>query len=100
MVLPENFSLECNTNEDFLLYDFSVEQGEPIVQCILPSFYNAILDTIVNQEIHGVTTNIYHTSIMDFAYYEGIGSNFGLFEDMALPVKSTTELDYAQLYYY
>lgn len=90
---------ECAVLEDVLLYDFSVQPSQPINQCTLPSFYNGTLDNITIETWFGISTRVFYTNPMYFRYYEGIGSEFGLFEAMFIPVKGE-DFEYPSLYYY
>ncbi len=74
---------ECPVNEDFLLYDFSLSINQTAVLCIVPTFLNFVIEDIYNSEVLGFSTRVFD-SYDDF--YEGMGSNFGLFEDMFAPV--------------
>lgn len=89
----------CDVAEEVLLYDFSVQPGQPVVQCTFPSFYEGTLDTIVVETWFGISTRVFYTYPMNFRYYEGIGSEFGLFEAMFIPVKGE-DFEYPSLYYY
>lgn len=99
-ILENNYSwISCGFEQENLLFDFSLQPNDPINFCIMPSFYNATLSSTTTGDVYGVHTRIYFTS-NDFHYFEGVGSQFGLFEDMILPVKSTNELEHTELYYY
>ncbi len=99
--IPEenNFYYDCPGDQDILIFDFAVQPTDSIYACTTPSFYEATLESISTGDAFGVTTQIY-TINNGFEYYEGIGSQFGLFEEMFLPVKSGEELEHNELYYY
>ncbi len=99
-ILPNDYSsFDCGYNEDFLLYDFSVLVNDMVDFCLIPSFYQSTLNSITPAVVSGVNTNSFMLST-GLEYYEGIGSEFGLFEDLFIPVKSTSELERNQLAYY
>lgn len=80
----------CPLNEEFELYDFSLTQGDSINIC-LSSFIEG--DTVMSSAM-GTAFGIYskHIQSSDYYYtsmYEGIGSDFGLFEPFFIPVKHT-----------
>ncbi len=99
IILNDNWYSECGYDVDNLLFDFSLQPDDDIEFCTMPSFYDATLSTITSGEAFGVNTRIF-TASNGFSYYEGVGSDFGLFEDMFWPVKSTNELNRTELYYY
>lgn len=96
----ENFSQECPVNEEFLLYDFSLQVGDSMNFCLAETYYAG--DTIagISQgQFYGVDTRIFTMAVRMNNYYEGIGSDFGLFEDMFDPLKDR-ELYHYYLYGY
>lgn len=99
IVQNDYYSFECGYEQDNLLFDFSLQPDDEINFCTMPSFYEATLSSISTGQAFGVDTKIFTASNM-FNYYEGIGSDFGLFEDMFWPVKNTDELERTELYYY
>lgn len=99
-ILPNNiYSFDCGFDEDILLYDFSLEVNDTVDFCLVPSFYQSSIYSIVSEEVLGVNTNIFMLN-NGMSYYEGIGSEFGLFEDIFIPIKSTNELERTELAYY
>jgi|GEM_PF-3188599 len=90
----------CQQWEETMLFDFSQQIGDTLMQCNLPYFYEDTLSSITNEVVFDIATRVFTTYWSNFSYYEGIGSQFGLFEEMFMPIKSTSELEFTQLYYY
>lgn len=91
----------CPDNEEYLIYDFSKSIGDTIDLCIIPDWKEFVIDDIYFQEIFGFNSRIYTDGDWD-ELYEGMGSNFGLFEEMFAPFKKSTRLYvyHTFLYYY
>lgn len=95
-------SYYCPVNEEFLLYDFSIQVGETARFCLIPDFMEYVLASITPGVYLGFETRIFSNGIDPYYYYEGMGSYYGLFEEMFTPVKSSHQ-KYTQhtfLYYY
>ncbi|MCK9447990.1 MAG: T9SS type A sorting domain-containing protein [Bacteroidales bacterium] len=95
-------SYDCPVNEDFLLYDFSVQVGDTARFCLIPDFMEYVLASITPGVHLDFGTRIFSNGIDPYNYYEGMGSYYGLFEAMFTPVKSSHQ-KYTQhtfLYYY
>jgi hypothetical protein len=92
----------CPVNEDFLLYDFSLQVGDTARFCLIPGFMEYVLASITPDVHLGFETRKFSNGIEPYYYYEGMGSYYGLFEEMFTPVKSSQQ-KYTQntfLYYY
>ncbi len=93
----------CPQNEEFLMYDFSLNIGDTVDFCLIPDFFTYLIDTIYSGNYLGFDTRLYKILDMweDF-YYEGLGSYYGLFEEMFAPFKSTDQkyIYHTFLYYY
>ncbi|HLO91179.1 MAG TPA: T9SS type A sorting domain-containing protein [Lentimicrobium sp.] len=100
--LPESnyFYFECGLDQDVLLYDFSLQVNDSVNFCAMTVINDITLTSITPGAAFGVNTNIYTVSFNEYRYYEGVGSDFGLFEEMLMPLKNTDELEYTQLAYY
>ncbi len=98
----DEISSECPLNEEFLMYDFSVNVGDTAVFCLFPDFYDRTI-TSITLGIHlGFETRIFATDWGFISYYEGMGSDYGLFEEIFYPVKAENRknLFMTDLYYY
>lgn len=94
---------ECPENSEFLLYDFSLNVGDTADFCLLLSFMDNIVTSIDPEVRFGFETNTFSTDYFDqYQYYEGMGSVFGLFETMFIPVGPSKKqtLGVSSLYYY
>jgi len=91
----------CPANEEYLMFDFSVNIGDTAVFCLYPDFYDYIITSINYDVFLGFDTRFFFNS-WDYSYLEGMGSVFGLFEEMFIPVKSKNKrnLYSTSLYYY
>lgn len=91
----------CPSNEEYLMFDFSVNVGDTVVFCLYPDFYDYIIVSINSGVFLGFDTRFFSNS-WDYSYLEGMGSVFGLFEEMFIPVKSKNKrnLYSTSLYYY
>ena len=90
---------ECPENQEYLLYDFSKNIGDTLNLCIIPDWNEFVIDDIYSQEVLGFNTRVY----FDWdEIYEGMGSYYGLFEEMFAPFKKSTRLYvyHTFLYYY
>lgn len=83
--LPILFS-NCPVGEESLLFDFSLAVGDTASFCTLFWENEYIINAINNATYWGMEIREFHT--MGYFYLEGIGSAFGLFETMFIPVKS------------
>lgn len=90
----------CSSETEFLLFDFSLQPGDPVNQCTMPSFYQDTIASITSGNAYGIDTRIFTTLYQGFNFYEGIGSDFGLFEEMFLPVDKGRDLENTELVYY
>lgn len=83
----------CDIGVESLLYDFSVEVSDTVTFCILPDVYGDPyqIDHIGEGLVFGLNTRLFFVDgFNDLGYYyEGIGSDYGLFENMFIPVKNT-----------
>ena len=93
---------ECPTNEEYLMYDFSLNVGDTAEFCLFLDFYERIITSITPWIYLGFETRVFATEWGFISYYEGMGSDFGLFEDMFIPVKegNRKNLFMTDLYYY
>ncbi len=82
--LEENGN-NCAPGEEVLLYDFSLTIGDTMTSCIFDPIYNNIIQNINSTTRFGYST-LYFSAV--YSYYEGIGSEFGLFEMSFIPVKT------------
>ncbi|MFK5856306.1 MAG: T9SS type A sorting domain-containing protein [Bacteroidota bacterium] len=88
--LFENFNT-CPLNEEYLLFDFSLNIGDTANLCILPEYYEFIIQDIYESNVLGFTTMVFEGPEL---FYEGVGSNYGLFEEMFAPFKSSSRYIY------
>jgi len=96
----EDFSEECPVNEEILLYDFSLQIGDSMNFCLAEPYYAGdTIAAITQGQMFEVDTRIFTMASRMNSYYEGIGSDFGLFEDMFEPLKNR-ELYHYYLYGY
>jgi len=80
----------CSFGEESLLYDFSGEVGDTVAFCVLPDFgWPVEITHITETNYYGMDTRIFQTTISE--YFEGIGSAYGLFEEMFAPLKSQND---------
>jgi len=86
-----NETNNCPINEEYLLFDFSLNIGDTVNLCILPDYFDFIIQNIYVSNVMGFTTRIFEGSEI---LYEGMGSNYGLFEEMFAPFKSQTRYIY------
>ena len=91
----------CPLNEEYLLFDFSIQLGDTVDICIVPDFYEFIVNEITSYEVLGFNTRVYSSNGFG-ELFEGMGSNYGLFEDMFEPFKkSDSKSNYnTYLYFY
>lgn len=92
----------CPAGEEFLMYDFSVDQGDTVDFCLLPDWETYIIDTIHQDVYKGFATRRFQLLWVYDSYFEGLGSDYGLYEPLFLPIDKTTSnpLYYNFLYYY
>jgi hypothetical protein len=79
----------CPIGEESLLFDFSLSVGDTASFCAMPGsdiFGDIEINAISPTMQWGLETRAYETSVG--SYYEGIGSDYGLFEVMFAPLKS------------
>lgn len=93
-----NINHGCPMNEEYLLFDFSLNVGDTVDLCGLPDFWDYVVQNIYFSEVLGFSTRVY---VLDPDIYEGMGSSYGLFEYMFAPFKkngkrytSSTFLEY------
>jgi hypothetical protein len=93
---------ECSSGEEFLLFDFSIEIGDTVTLCLIPSFIDFVVNSITPMNYLGFETIAYTHYEEDQEYYEGLGSYYGLFEEMFAPFKSGNSryIYHTFLYYY
>lgn len=91
----------CPSNEEYLMFDFSVSVGDTAVFCLYPDFDNYIISSINSGIFLGFDTRIFSNN-QESDYFEGMGSYFGLFEEMFAPFKSNggRYIYHTFLYYY
>jgi hypothetical protein len=74
----------CPENEEYLIYDFSLSIGDTMDLCIIPDWNKFVINDIYSAERMGFNTKVYY----DWdEVYEGMGSYYGLFEEMFAPFK-------------
>lgn len=91
---------DCDMNEDILLYDFSLNVEDTVNFCLFPDWNIGTIGSIENTLLFGQNTIKYEIDSEygdDDRYYEGIGSNYGLFEVMFVPYKK--EVKYTEYTY-
>ncbi len=86
----------CPNNVEYLLYDFSINIGDFIDFCLVPEDFEYEITDIYDQEVLGFDSRKYEINQWHFLY-EGMGSEFGLFEELFEPAKYTQR---TFLYYY
>ncbi len=93
---------ECFSGGEFLLFDFSVEIGDTVTSCLIPTFIDFVVTSITQENYLGFETRVYDYNDDDLEYYEGMGSYYGLFEEMFAPFKSGNSryIYHTYLYYY
>lgn len=75
---------QCPENEEYLLFDFSGNVDDTLNLCIQPTFSDFVIQNIHVWDIFGISTRCFEgTAVL----YEGIGSDYGLFEEMFAPFK-------------
>lgn len=86
-----DFFDNCPNGEEHLLYDFSLLVGDSTNLCLYPQMQKEITAIqylhIYNQEVKSFFTGSEY-------FYEGIGSDYGLFEEMVVIEYYSTTLDY------
>jgi hypothetical protein len=78
----------CPENQEYLLYDFSLDIGDTLELCIIPDWDIFTVNDVYSQEVLGFNTRVF--AGWD-ELYEGMGSYYGLFEEMFAPVKKSLE---------
>lgn len=79
----ENYNT-CPLDEEYLLFDFSLNVGDTANVCVLPDYYDFVVQEIHLTNVIGFNTRAFIGMEM---FYEGMGSNYGLFEEMFSPFK-------------
>jgi hypothetical protein len=96
-----HFYSACPPGSESLMYDFSLNVGDTLFNSCIVNMYDFIsyvVNSISNcNALYGVTTRCFE--IGDGMLYEGIGSNYGLWEAMFDPVKTSSDW-YTSLEYY
>lgn len=91
----------CPPGSESLMYDFSLNVGDTLFNSCIVNMYDFIsyvVNSISNcNALYGVTTRCFE--IGDGMIYEGIGSNYGLWEPVFDPVKTSSDW-YTSLAYY
>jgi hypothetical protein len=81
----------CPNGEEYLLFDFSYNIGDSTNLCLFPFTQSEII-AIENLNLFNQQVKTFFT-FSDY-FYEGIGSNYGLFEEMITVESYSTSLDY------
>jgi len=92
----------CPSDEEFLMFDFGVNQLDTVDFCLLPEYNTYVIDTIYQETFIGFETKRFRL-VWDFdSYFEGLGSSYGLFELLFWPVDDNNHitLGHTSLYYY
>lgn len=91
-VIPvaENVYSSCDLGVESLLYDFSLNVGDTVALCVLPDIYGEpyFISSIDEALMYGMNTRLFFVDVFLGCYCEGIGSDYGLLEDMFIPVKN------------
>ncbi|MCD6660351.1 MAG: T9SS type A sorting domain-containing protein [Lentimicrobium sp.] len=92
-----SFFIDCPSGEEVLLFDFSLNEGDIAThQCTVPDGCgDVIIEETGNGIFYGVATRYFELGegcSGGLRYYEGIGSDRGLFEGLATPVKGVNWL--------
>lgn len=83
---------QCLENEEYLLFDFSGNVNDTLNLCIQPTYDDFVIQNIHVWDIFGITTRCFEGSAI---LYEGIGSDYGLFEEMFAPFKGQSRYVYS-----
>jgi hypothetical protein len=81
------YQTECPVGQESMLYDFSLSVGDTVNTCTATELFS--IEEIGVTNFQNIQTKYFQFSINSSRYYEGIGSDFGLFEFMFTPVKSS-----------
>lgn len=79
---------ECPVDEEYLLYDFSLYMGDTFQNCLTSMWEEYVITDIYQEEYYfDFETNIY---LLDnwLLMFEGIGTEFGLFEEIFNTLKA------------
>lgn len=87
----------CPVDEEYLLFDFSLNIGDTVNLCIHPDFFDFVIQDISTSTVLGFTTKLFEGEDI---LYEGMGSNYGLFEEMFAPFKKNRRYVYSTFLYY
>ncbi len=88
-VLPPSPFYDCPLGEESLLFDFALTVSDTASFCAMPGpdiMGEIEITAIVPTMLWGLETRAFESFVG--SYYEGIGSDFGLFEMMIAPFKS------------
>lgn len=84
----------CNPDGESIIYDFSLQMNDTAKFCIYPEELIGIVYDIENVSIFDTPTKQmrFQNIFLEFDYaYEGIGSNYGLIENMSTPYKKNNK---------
>lgn len=100
-ILFDDGNMFCPVEEEILLFDFSYATGDTATFCLVPDFVDFTIESITLNTHLGFDTRIFANEGA-YEYYEGMGTYFGLFEPMFMPIKSSNNRSPNQtfLYYY
>ncbi len=88
---PLSYFHGCPIGEESLLFDFSLTVGDTASFCVLPDVFGALeISYLIDVILWGLETREFLLSDGS-VYYEGIGSNYGLFEEMFAPFKKQND---------
>jgi len=90
---------DCPVGSESLLYDFSLMPNDALDFCLYEGYGDDVLSEIIEMDMFGISTKAFQSNTFH-EYYEGIGSQNGLFEAIFHPVKSTDAEPYPELYSY
>ncbi len=93
------FAWECPLEEEFLMYNFSLDNGDFVDFCIYIGYGDDTIESISEENLFGMETMVYQTNTFH-SYYEGLGSYNGLFEEIFNPYKSINSSQQPYIYYY
>lgn len=91
-------SPQCQRDPDIMLYDFSQNVGNTAAFCLLP-INDDVIESIDYENHFNQTTKTFKLQNSEYEYYEGLGSQFGLFELMEIPHMLEAN-GFTELYYY
>lgn len=95
----EGYNYECPIGEEYLMFDFSAGINESVDFCTISGDDNIIVD--IYEDYFDNNPTRYFLTNKGYLYFEGIGSQNGLFEQIFTPVKNNDEIiPYPILVYY